>query len=216
MEARMETHHMSCNSSVVAACVLTLGLSSAALAASSAVTTTETKSAVVTGTVQAASANTLTVRGANGVQTYVVPESFKLRLGEREVGVDQLEPGMPITADITNEITTRNVTESRKVEGKVVQVTPGGFVLLDPRNQYVSYNFQDERGNDYRYRAPDGQDAPLHEVKLGEHLSGEMVTHFPPQIIDERIVQLDVAVTPGLATAPDTSSEGAPATGASR
>lgn len=207
---------MSCNSYVVAACVLTMGLSSVALAESSAVTTTERKSAVLTGTVQTVSANTLSVREPDGVQTYVVPNGFKLRLGEREIGVDQLEAGTPITADITNEITTRDVTDTRQVEGKVVQVTPGGFVLLDPQNRYVSYDFQDERGNDYQYQAPDGQEASLREVKLGEHLSGEMVTHFPPQVIDERIVQLDVAVTPGLASAPGTSAGGVPATGASR
>jgi hypothetical protein len=30
-------------------------------------------------------------------------------------------------------------------------------------------------------------------VKVGDHLKGELVTRFPPEIIDERIVQLDVA-----------------------
>jgi hypothetical protein len=38
-------------------------------------------------------------------------------------------------------------------------------------------------------------------VKVGDHLRGELVTRFPSEIIDERIVQLDVASAPGLASA---------------
>jgi hypothetical protein len=53
----------------------------------------------------------------------------------------------------------------------------------------------------------DGQEASLREVKVGDHLRGELVTRFPPEVIDERIVQLDVASAPGLA-----SAAGAPAT----
>ena len=130
--------------------------------------------------------------------------------------MDKLEPGTPITADITDEVDTRDVTDIQDVEGRVMQVTSGGFVLLDPQNKYVSYDFQDAHGNDYHYLAPEGQEASLRDVKLGEHLSGEIVTHFPPQVIDERIVQLDVPLTPGLASAPTTPTGGSAATGASR
>jgi hypothetical protein len=207
---------MSCHSYVVAACMLSLGLGSAALAEPSIVMTTETKSAVLTGTVQTVSGNTLTVRDPSGVHAYTVPDGFKFRIGGQEVGIDRLEPGTSITADITDEVDTRDVTDIRKVDGRVMQVTSGGFVLLDPQNEYVSYDFQDARGNDYHYLAPEGHEASLRDVKLGEHLSGEIVTHFPPQVIDERIVRLDVALTPGLASAPRTPLGGASATGGSR
>ncbi len=209
-------HHMSCHPYVVAACVLSLGLGSAALAQSSVATTTETKSAVLSGTVWTVSGNTLTVGDPSGVHAFTVSDGFRFRMGGQEVGVDKLQPGTPITAEITDEVTTRDVIDIRKVEGRVMQVTAGGFVLLDPQNKYVSYDFEDAHGNDYHYLAPDGQEASLRNVKPGEHLSGEIVTHFPPQVIDERIVQLDVAPTPGLASTPGTPAEGFSATGASR
>jgi hypothetical protein len=196
--------------------MLSLGFGSAALARSSVVMTTETKSAVLTGTVQTVSGNTLTIRDPSGVHAYTVPDGFKFRVGGKEVGIDGLEPGTPITAGITDEVDTRDVTDIQKVEGRVMQVTPGGFVLLDPQNKYVSYDFQDARGNDYHYLAPEGQEASLRDVKVGERLSGELVTRFPPQVIDERIVQLGVALTPGLASAPRTATGGGSATGASR
>jgi hypothetical protein len=206
---------MSCHASVVTACVLSLGLGRAALAQSAVVVTTENRSAIVTGTVQRVSGNTLTVREASGLHAYSVRDGFKLRKGNEEVGLDQLTPGEPITIDITDQVTTQHLSDVRRVEGKVMQVTPGGFVLLDPKNQYVSYDFEDARGDDYHYRAPEGQEASLRSVEVGEHLSGEMVTRFPAQVIDERIVQLDVTSTPGLAAARK-PPEGAPATGASR
>ena len=209
---------MSCHSYVFASWVLTLGLGSTALAQSSVVTTNETKSAVLTGTVKAVSGDTLTVVDASGgVHAYAVPDGFEFRNGAKEVGLHQLEPGEAIRAEITDEISTRDLTDIKKVEGRVMQVTPSGFVLLDPRNEFVSYDFHDARGNGYHYRAPDGREAPLQEVKLGEHLSGVLVTHFPAQVIDERIVQLDVSTAPGLAAAPNApATEGGSATGASR
>jgi hypothetical protein len=58
---------------------------------------------------------------------------------------------MPIAAEITDEVTTRDVTVTRRMDGTVMQVSPGGFVLRDPNKEYVSYDFQDARGNDLHY-----------------------------------------------------------------
>ncbi len=195
------------NSHVIATCALALSLGSAALAQTSEIDSTQTKAAVLTGVVQTVSDHTLTIKDQSGLHSYSVPDGFRFRMGKEEIGIDQLKPGMPITADITDELTMRDVTVTRRMDGTVMQVTPGGLVLLDPRDGYVSYDFQDARGNELHYLTLDGREASLREVKIGDHLKGQLVTRFPPEIIDERIVQLDVASAPGLA-----SAAGAPAT----
>lgn len=195
------------HSTVIAACALALSLGSAALAQTSEIDSTQTKAAVLTGVVQTVSGDTLTVKDPSGLHSYTVPDGFRFRMGGQEIGIDQLKPGMPITVEITDEVTTRDVTVTRRMDGTVMQVTPGGFVLRDPNNEYVSYDFQDARGNDLHYLTPEGREASLRDVKVGDHLKGELMTRFPPEIIDERIVQLDVASAPGIA-----SAAGAPAT----
>jgi len=202
------------SSIVVSACVLSLGFGSAARAQTSEVDSTQTRSSLINGVVQTVTDHTLTVRDPSGVHSYTVPDGFKFRNGEQELGIDELKPGMPITADITDEVTTRDVTITQRVDGTVMQVTPGGFVLLDPQKQYVSYDFQDAQRKDYHYVTVSGQEASLRDVKVGDHLQGQMVTRFPPEIIDERIVQLDVT-TPGLASMTNPSS-GTGGSGASK
>jgi hypothetical protein len=206
---------------VPAACVLSLSLGSVALAQTSVSTKTEIKAAVLSGVVQEISGNTVTVRELDGLRTFALPDGFKLRMGSKEIGIDELKPGMPVTADIVDQVTTREVTATKQVDGRVMQVAPGGFVLLDPNNQYVSYDFKDPQGGDYHYLASDGREDTLRDVKLGEHLQGTIVTHYPPQMIDERIVQLDVPTAPGLAAIraaplamPRPSATVAPASGA--
>ena len=203
------------HSTVVVACALSMSVGSAALAQTSETDSTQTRAAVLTGTVQTVSGNTLTVQDPSGLHSYTVPDGFRFRMGGQEIGIDQLKPGTPITADITDEVTTRDVTITRRMDGTVMQVTPGGLVLLDPRNEYVSYDFQDPRGNDLHFLAPDGREASLREVKVGDHLKGELITRFPPEVIEERIVQLDVASAPGLAAVVGTPARSSPITGLS-
>ena len=50
---------------------------------------------------------------------------------------------------------------------------------------------------------------------MGDHLKGELITRFPPEVIDERIVQLDVASAPGLAAVVGTPAPSSPITGLS-
>jgi hypothetical protein len=203
------------SSIVISACVLSLSFDSAARAQTSEVDSTQTRSSVINGVVQTVTDHTLTVRDPSGIHSYTVRDGFKFRNGEQELGIDELKPGMPITADITDEVTTRDVTITQRVDGTVMQVTPGGFVLLDPRKQYVSYDFQDAQRKDYHYVTIGGQELSLRDVKVGDHLQGQMVTRFPPEVIDERIVQLDVT-TPGLASTPAASSSGTGGSGASK
>ena len=193
--------------SVVSACVLLLSVGSAALAQTSVTSSTVAQQTVRTGTIQTISGNKVTVKEANGVREVTVPDGFQFQVNGQDVGVDQLKPGMKVTAVITNQVTTREVTVTKVVQGRVAQVAPGGFVVLDRNHNYVSYDFTDKEGNDIYYLDADGQDYPLRDVKVGDSLTGTIVTRFPPQVVNERIVKASAVEPPPLppvavATAP--------------
>ena len=177
--------------SIIAACALPLGLSSAALAQTSDTTSTVSKTFAEPGIVQAISPTDVTVRDSNGIETYPVTQGLEFRMNGKDVGIDQLKPGMKVTAEITDQVTTHDVTVTKVLDGKVVQFTPNGFVVLDSKDRYVPYDFTDAQGNDLHYRAPDGRDTSLRNVKLGEHLTGTLVTRFPAQVVAARSVMLD-------------------------
>jgi len=187
--------------SAVAASVLSLSLGSAGLAQTSVTSSTVTKQTVRTGTIQTISGNKVTVQEADGVREVTVPDGFKFQVNGQDVGLDQLKPGMTVTAVITDQVTTRHVTVTKVLHGTVVQVAPGGFVVLDPKHNYVSYDFTDKEGNDLYFLAADGQEDSLRDVKVGDRLTGTIVTRLPPQVIDERIVQAS-AVAPPAPPAP--------------
>ena len=185
--------------SIVAACMLSLSLGSAALAQTSVTRSTVTRTFARTGVIQSISGDEVTVQDPDRIHEITVPDGFEVRMNGRDVGIDQLKPGMKVTEHVTDEVTTRDVTVTKRVDGTVMQVTPGGFVLLDPKDRYVSYDFTDPQGNDLHYLAPNGREDTLRNVEAGEHLRGTLVTRFPAQVIDERIVQLEAASAPKAA-----------------
>ena len=177
--------------SIVAAGALSLGLGSAVMAQTSDMSSTVTKTFDEPGIVEAISPDEVTVQDSYGIEKYPVTKNLQFRLNGKDVDIDQLKPGMKVKANVTDQVTTHDVTITQVLDGTVTQIVPGGFVLLDRRNQYVSYDFTDPQGNDVRYIAPDGREAPLRDMKLGEHLKGTFVTRLPAQVIAERSVLLD-------------------------
>ncbi|HZX43192.1 MAG TPA: hypothetical protein VFE93_15235 [Myxococcaceae bacterium] len=176
--------------------MLSLGLGSAALAQTSVESSTVTKQTVRTGVIQTISGNKVTVKEASGVREVTVPDGFKFQVSGQDVGLDQLKPGMTVTAVITDQVTTRDVTVTKVVRGTVKLVTPGGFVVLDPHHNYVSYNFTDKDGNDLYYVAADGQEDSLRDVKVGDQLTGTIITKFPPQVVDKRTITASAVAPP--------------------
>lgn len=189
--------------SAVLAFVLSLSAGSAALAQSSVETSTVTKTSVRSGVIQTISGNKVTVQGARGLDEYTVPAGFQFQVDGKDVGLEQLKPGTQVSANITDEITTRQVTVTKVIDGKVVQLAPSGFVLLDRKGKYVSYDYTDREGNDIYFLDADGQQKPLENLELGDRLTGTMVTRFPPQVIDQRTLQAR-ASAPAPQSAPAT------------
>ena len=172
----------------IAACVLSLAFGPAALAQATGATTTESvaqKSRNISGVVETVAGNKVVLREADGLHEYNPPAGFKFQLDGRDVGVDEIKPGMSINAVVTDNVITRRVTVTRIESGTVAQVAPGGIVLKDQNGDLKSYNFKDPAGNDI-YFARDGKEVPLRNVKVGDRLSGTFVTTLPPQKISQR------------------------------
>jgi hypothetical protein len=180
----------------IAACVLSLTFGSAAIAQTSTMESVTTKKTVKTGTIVSVSGNKVVLQEADGNHEYKVPPGFKVQVDGQDVGVDQLKPGMKVAAVITDQVTTRDVTVTKVLKGTVVQIAPGGIVVKDPKNNYVSYNFKDPDGNDVYFLGADGTEQSLRDVKMGDRLTGTFVTKLPPQVVSQRSVKAAAAMPP--------------------
>ena len=187
----------------IAVCVLSLSVGTGAFAQTSTMESVSTKKTTKTGTVVSVQGNKVVLHEANGNHEYNVPQGFTVNVAGKEVGVDQLKPGMHVTAVITDQVTTRDVTVTKVVSGKVMTVAPSGFVILDNKGQYKSYNFTDKDGNDIYFTQADGTSVPLrNNVQVGDQMSGTFVTKLPPQVIDKRSVTASAVAPPEPAAAP--------------
>ena len=170
----------------IAACLLSLTVSSVALAQGATATeSTSVKQTVKSGVVESVAGNKVVLREADGPHEYNLPDGFKFQLNGQSVGVDQIKPGMKVGAVVTDKVTTRNVTVTRVAQGTVMQVAPGGIVLKNEKGELKSYNFKDPDGNDV-YFAKDGKEVPLNTVKKGDRLKGTFVTVLPPTQVSQR------------------------------
>jgi hypothetical protein len=176
--------------------VLSLAFGSAAIAQTSTMESTTTKKTNINGTVVSVTGNKVVLAEAKGNREYNVPPGFKVQVDGKEVGVDQLKPGMKVNAVVTDQVTTRDVTVTKVVSGKVMTVAPGGFVLLT-NGKYVSYNFTDKDGNDIYFTQLDGTSVPLrNNVKEGDVMTGTFVTKLPPQVVSKRSVTASASAPP--------------------
>ncbi len=180
----------------VAVCLLSLALSPVALAQG----TTTTESTVVThqvrgGEVEAVYGNKVLFKETDGVHEYTIPEGFKFDLDGKAIGIDQLQPGMKVSAVITDKVTTRNVKLTSVRSEKVLQIAPGGIVVENAKGEFRTYNFKDPAGNDVRF-IRDHKDVSLRNVKLGEKLTGTLVTTLPAQQIATRDIHAKAVAPP--------------------
>ena len=136
---------------------------------------------------------------------YTVPEGFKFHTATGpEIGVADLKPGMNVSATITDRTTVKDVVTTQNVNGTVKQVAPGGIVVETPTHDLQTYDFKDENGNDVRMMF-NGNDIPLRDVKLGDRLSGTIVTQYGPQTTTLRSATAAVNTPAPPPPAPDTT-----------
>jgi hypothetical protein len=171
-------------------------------------TTTELKQ----GKVVAVSGNTLIVKTREGLyKQYEVPDGFKFTLDGKQVGVAELKPGMRLTATITTtkEVVPVSVTEERNAE--VVAVAGNSLLLKGPQG-VRKYTW--EQASDYKI-VRDGETITAADLKVGDRITGLMITKMKPTTVTEtKVVAKEAAPpapAPAHAAAPAPAKASAPA-----
>ena len=142
-----------------------------------------------------------------------VPDSVRVSVDGKELGVHDLKPGMKLERTITTVTTPKTVITTKSVTGKVWQITPPTSVILTM-----------EDGKNQRFAIPKGQkfnvngqmvdawglkkgmsvtatkvvEEPVTEVEHQKQLTGQMPPPPPPPPPDQPIViaVLQVPATP--------------------
>jgi hypothetical protein len=135
---------------------------------------TSTKTTQKKGVIQAVYGNHVVVKEPDGTREYTVPEGFKFQMNGKDLTVDQLQPGMKVSATINEQTTTREVTTTKVVSGQVMQVAPGGVVVKAPNGELKSYDVKDAQGRDVTI-VRNGKEIPLTDLKVGDKLNATIV-----------------------------------------
>jgi LPXTG-motif cell wall-anchored protein len=142
------------------------------------------------GEVVYVSGNDVVVKMEDGTIRHVsnVPESARIRVDGKELGVHDLKPGMKLERTITTTTTPKLVTTVKSVKGKVWNVTPPSNVILtleDGSNQ----QFKIPKGQKFNV---DGQMVDAWGLKKGMLITATKVVEEP---VSEVSVQRSVSGT---------------------
>jgi hypothetical protein len=181
-----------------------------AVVSASASAQTTVRHTSVNGQIVSVGGNRVLVKESDGLHEYTVPEGFKFHSANGDIGVADLQPGMTVDAVITDKTTVKDVVTTENVSGTVAQVAPGGIVVKTSNNELKSYNFKDENGNDVRMNF-NGKDVSLRDVKVGDRLSGTIVTKYGPQTTTLRSATASVASPPAEPAPPPAMAAATPA-----
>lgn len=128
--------------------------------------------------------NDLVVKMEDGTIRHIanVPESARVTVDGKELGIHDLKPGMKLQRTITTTTTPKVVTTVQTVTGKVWHVTPPNSVILtleDGTNQ----QFKIPRGQKFNV---DGQMVDAWGLKKGMKVSATKVVEEPVTEIEQQ------------------------------
>jgi len=135
------------------------------------------------GTVVLVSGNDLYVKAEDGSMRHFpnVPESTRVTVDGKQLGIHDLKPGMKLQRTITTTTTPQTVTTVQTVTGKVWHVNPPSHVILtleDGTNQ--SFNIpKDQKFN------VDGKMLDAFALKKGMKISATKVVETPVTLVSQ-------------------------------
>ena len=144
-------------------------------------TTAKGNTTVVTkverGEVVTVSGNDLVVKMADGTLRHFdnVPESVRVTVGGKQLGIHDLKPGMKLQRTITTATTPMTITTVQTVTGKVWSITPPLSIILtleDGKNQ----QFKIPEGQKFNV---DGQMVDAWGVRKGMTLTATKIVEVP-------------------------------------
>jgi len=127
-----------------------------------------------------------------------VPESARVTVGGKEIGVHEVKVGMKLEKTITTTTTPRMVTKVETVTGKVWHVTPPTSVILtleDGTNQ----TFHIPEGQKFNIQ---GQMVDAFELRPGMNVSATRITETPETVTTQKAM-LAGTMPPPPPPAPD-------------
>jgi LPXTG-motif cell wall-anchored protein len=136
---------------------------------------------VVRGEIVYVSGNDVVVKLEDGEIRHFpnVPESTKVNVGGKMLGVHELQPGMKVERTITTTTTPRMITTTQTVTGKVWQVMPPNSVILTMEN-----------GKNQQFAIPknqkftvDGQTLDAFGLRKGMQISATKITEVPETVV---------------------------------
>lgn len=154
-------------------------------------TTTETTSGqaaheitVERGEVVFVQGNDLVVKMEDGSFRHVpnVPESARVSVDGRELGIHDLKPGMKLQRTITVTTTPQTITTVKSVTGKVWHINPPNSVILtleDGTNQ----QFKIPKGQKFMV---DGQQMDAWGLKKGMRVSATKIVEEPVTVVEHQ------------------------------
>jgi len=165
---------------------LLLALSLNAQVQSQTDTTTTGKTTQVNverGEVVLVDGNDLVVKMEDGSIRHIpnVPESAKVEVDGKELGIHDLKPGMKLEHTVATTSTERTMTTVQSVTGKIWHVTPPSTVILTLDNG-TNQSFKIPKGQKFNV---DGKMVDAWGLKKGMKISATKVVEEPQTLIEQ-------------------------------
>jgi len=165
---------------------LLLALSLNAQVQSQTDTTTTGKTTQVNverGEVVLVDGNDLVVKMEDGSIRHIpnVPESAKVEVDGKELGIHDLKPGMKLEHTVATTSTERTITTVQSVTGKIWHVTPPSTVILTLDNG-TNQSFKIPKGQKFNV---DGKMVDAWGLKKGMKISATKVVEEPQTLIEQ-------------------------------
>jgi LPXTG-motif cell wall-anchored protein len=162
---------------------------------------------VIHATVVSVNGNKVVGRDASGKATqYTIPEGFKFQYEGKEIGVEDLKPGMKVSATVTTTTTMTPVTVTNIRKGKVLAVSGPTIIVRGP-NGIRRFSNEDADARNAKIMR-DGQEISLSDLRPGDIFTAVIVTKEAPKVVSEREAK---AYVQGAPAAPAHEAPAAPA-----
>jgi hypothetical protein len=146
--------------------------------------TSTTQVQVERGEVVWAQGNDLLVKMDDGSLRHItnVPESTRIMVDGKELGVHDLKPGMKLQRTITTTTTPKTVTTVKTVTGTVWHVTPPNSVILKLEDN-TTERFSIPKGQKFMVN---GQETNAWGLKQGMKISATKVVEEPETVVEHQ------------------------------
>jgi hypothetical protein len=134
--------------------------------------------------------NQLVVRTGGATKEYSVPEDFRFHVGNRQLSVHELEPGMKGTATITTITTVTPVSVTEVKDGTVMQVM-GNSVIVRGENGMKMFS-EGDLAKRHITIVRGGQPVQITDLHAGDRLSATIITEQPPKVMTEQQVEASI------------------------